>query len=116
MPRFNPDHKILLDDLLLNHPFVRPGKMFGYPAYYVGKKLCICLYEEGVGLKLPAPTAARLLETDPNIIPFQPMGKAKMREWVQINVSRSEEYRQYMSVFEESIAYLRSQEENHVKS
>ena len=27
--------------------------MFGFPAYYVGKKLCICLYEQGVGVKLP---------------------------------------------------------------
>ncbi|RPH98155.1 MAG: hypothetical protein EHM72_13010 [Calditrichaeota bacterium] len=111
MPSFNPDHKIVLDELLLNHPFVRPGVMFGYPAYYVGKKLCICLYEEGVGLKLPVQTVARLLQTEQNIVPFQPMGKAKMREWVQINVGRSEEYRQYMPIFEESIAYLRSQAE-----
>jgi hypothetical protein len=111
MPGYNHKHKTVLDELLLNHPFIRPGVMFGYPAYYVGKKLCICLYEEGVGVKVPALTAARLLETDHNIIPFQPMGKAKMREWVQINVGRSEEYRQYMPIFEESIAYLRSQAE-----
>jgi len=47
--------------------------MFGFPAYYVGKKLCICLYEQGVGVKLPEASAARLLEVDQNVIPFQPL-------------------------------------------
>ena len=106
---FNPDHKAVLDDLLLGHPLVRPGKMFGYPAYYVGRKLCICLYEQGVGVKLPEKTAAQLLQTDKNVIPFQPLGKPKMREWVQINLSRSEDYRQYRAVFDESISYLAGQ-------
>ena len=82
MANFYPEHKAVLDDLLLGHPLVRPGKMFGFPAYYVGRKLCICLYEQGVGVKLPEQSAARLLRTDPNAIPFQPMGRFKMREWV----------------------------------
>jgi hypothetical protein len=103
---YNPDHKAALDALLLDHPGVRPGKMFGYPAYYAGEKLAICLYEEGVGVKLPAPSAAALLEADPNVIPFQPLGRPKMREWVQINLDRSEDYHQYAAVFDESIRYL----------
>jgi hypothetical protein len=106
MARFNPKHKAVLDDLLLRHPLVRPGKMFGFPAYYAGGKLCICLYEQGVGVKLPEQSAARLLQTDPNAIPFQPMSKAKMREWVQINLNRSEDYRQYASVFEQAIQHV----------
>ena len=87
MANFNPNHKIVLDDLLLRNPLVRSGKMFGYPGYYVGKKLCICLYEQGVGVKLPEKSAVQLLETDGNVIPFQPLGKAKMREWIQINLA-----------------------------
>jgi hypothetical protein len=108
---FNPEHKAVLDDLLLGHPHVRSGKMFGFPAYYAGKRLCICLHEQGVGVKLPEPSAAKLLETDQNIIPFRPMGKPKMREWVQINLNRSEDYRQYAPVFEESIRHLLAQQE-----
>ena len=111
MADFNLEHKAVLDDMLLSHPLVRPGKMFGFPAYYAGKKLCICLYEQGAGLKLPERSAARLLETDPNAVPFQPLGKSRMREWVQINLSRSEEYRRYEAVFEESIQYVFAQQE-----
>jgi hypothetical protein len=107
---FNPEHKAVLDDLLLSQPNVRSGKMFGFSAYYAGKKLCICLYEQGVGVKLPAQTAAKLLETDQNAVPFQPMGKSRMREWVQINLSRSEDYRQYQVVFEESIQHVLAQQ------
>ena len=39
------------------------------------------------------------------------MGKPKMREWVQINLSRSEDYRQYEAVFEESIRHVLAQQE-----
>ncbi len=109
MIEYNPEHRAVLDDMLLIEPNVRPGKMFGYPAYYVGGKLAICLYEQGVGVKVPEESAMRLLETDPNITPFQPLGKRKMREWVQINLSNSEDYRQYQPVFDESVQYVLSQ-------
>jgi hypothetical protein len=108
--KFNPEHKAVLDDLLLGYAHVRAGKMFGFPAYYAAKKMCICLYEEGVGIKLPAQSVARMLEQDPLVIPFQPMGKHVMREWVQINLDRSEDYRRYQSVFEESIGYVLAQQ------
>jgi hypothetical protein len=111
MANFNPEHKFILDEMLLGHPHIRPGKMFGFPAYYVGKKLCICLYEGGVGVKLPEVSAMSLLKLDPNIVPFQPLGKPKMREWIQINLDRSEDYRQYQSVFDESIHFLLMQQE-----
>lgn len=108
MADFNPRHKEILDDLLLQVPIVRSGKMFGFPAYYVGKKLCICLYEQGVGVKVPEATAARLLLEDAHITRFQPLGKPPMRQWVQINLECSEDYRQYWHVFDESIRHVAS--------
>jgi hypothetical protein len=110
MADFNPEHKVVLDDLLLTHDLLRAGQMFGYPAYYAGKKLCICLYENGVGLKLPAASAQKLLDEDPNVTSFQPLGRPRMREWVQINLDNSADYRRYLPVFEESIRYLLSQQ------
>ena len=110
MVNFNSEHKAVLDELLLGHPLVRAGKMFGFPAYYAGKKLCICLYEQGVGVKLPEQTVAKLLEQDQNTIPFQPMGKPRMREWIQINLSDSQDYRKYEPVFDESIHHVWAQQ------
>lgn len=106
MADYNPDHKAVLDKLLLGYPDVRAGRMFGYPAYYVGRRLSACLYQEGVGIKLPAGTVTRLLDEDPNAIPFQPLGRPKMREWVQINLNHSQDYHAYLPLFEESIRFL----------
>ena len=108
MVAYNQAHQAILDDLLLGDPRIHPGKMFGYPAYYAGDKLAICLYEEGVGLKVPESLAAKLVETDQNVVPFQPLGRPKMREWVQINLRDSKSYLQYQSVFEESIRFVLS--------
>ncbi len=110
MEKFSVNHKAVLDDLLLDNAHVKAGKMFGYPAYYAGEKLCICLYEKGVGVKVPETTASDLLKRDNNIIPFQPMGKPKMREWIQINLKDSEEYRNYEDIFQTSINYLLKQQ------
>jgi hypothetical protein len=111
MANFNLEHKAVLDDLLLGKSYVRPGKMFGFPAYYAGKKLCICLYEQGIGVKLPEQSATKLLAVDRNVVPFQPLGRPKMREWIQINLSDSEDYKQYQTVFDESIRHVMTQQE-----
>lgn len=108
--KFSKNHKAILDALILKKANVKAGKMFGYPAYYAGKKLCICLYEEGVCVKVPETIASALLERDKNVIPFQPMGKPKMREWIQINLKDSGEYRNYEKVFQQSINYLLEQQ------
>jgi hypothetical protein len=108
MISFSEKHKLVLDEMLLTNPLIRPGKMFGYPAYYVGKKLCISLYEQGVGIKLPEESVKKLLVSDPNVVSFEPMGRPKMREWIQINLDRSEDYRRYQIVFDESIQHVLS--------
>lgn len=110
---FNANYKSILDDLLLGLPGVQPGKMFGYPAFYAGEKLSICLVGEGVGLKLPAERVDQLLAEDPSTSPFQPLGRRKMREWLQINAACAEDLPDYLPVFQESIQYvLQLQEES----
>ena len=105
---FNHEQKNVLDQMLLNHPLVKTGKMFGYPAYYVNKKLCICLYEDGVGLKLPESSVQKILAEDSYVTHFHPLGKPKMREWIQINLPSAEAYWSYKNIFEESINYVYS--------
>jgi len=108
MPRaqFNLKHKEVLDTFLLDIPFVKPGKMYGHPAYYVGGKLFASLYMEGVCVKVPEPLVKELLKRD-GIVPFEPMGR-KMREWVQINRNKSKDYIKDKEIFEKSIEYVAS--------
>ena len=102
---FNREHKEVMDSFLLAVPGVSPGKMFGYPAYYLNRRLFACLYEDGVGVKVPAKLADDLIGQE-GIIPFQPMGKAKMKEWIQINRENSAQYLNDQGIFEESIRFV----------
>jgi len=81
--------------------------MFGYPAYYFGRKLFACLYEDGVGIKVPQELAKELMGKE-GIVPFEPMGKAKMREWIQINRKESSDYLRDQHIFHSSIEFVSS--------
>jgi hypothetical protein len=104
-PAFNPQNKEVLDAILLQVPGVVAGTMFGYPAYYVNKKLFACLYEEGVGIKVPEKVADSLVGKK-GIIRFQPKGRKPMKEWIQINHERSEDYRMDEEILMISIEYV----------
>jgi len=93
--------------MLPNLTDVTGGKMFGYPAYYIHGKLFACIFEDGVGIKLPEDVAAGLL-TNAQAVPFQPMGRPKMREWVRIDHQSSEDYRHDEAVFLRSIEFVGS--------
>ncbi len=105
--KFNVDHKRVLDSILLNTPGVVPGKMFGYPAYYINKKLFACVYDNGVGIKIPENKAKDLIGKK-GIIHFQPLGRQKMREWIQINREKSEDYLKDQEIFDVSIKFVSS--------
>jgi hypothetical protein len=104
---FNARHKEVLDSVLLQIPGVVAGTMFGYPAYYTGGKLFACLYGEGVGIKVPGQVADSLVGQE-GIIRFQPLGRRPMKEWIQINRERSEDYRKDKGIFRISIDYVSS--------
>jgi len=104
---FNVEYKKILDSFLLKTPGVVSGKMFGYPAYYINNKLFACLYENGVGIKIPEDKANELIGKK-GIVHFQPLGRAKMREWIQINRERSEDYLKDQEIFDFSIKFVSS--------
>jgi hypothetical protein len=104
---YNATHKKVLDSLLLKIPIVKSGKMFGYPAYYVDKKLFACVYGDAVGVKVPEVLATKLLQRD-DITYFQPLGRRRMREWIQIEKDRSMDYSNDSDIFFASIEYVAS--------
>ena len=105
-PGFRADVVDMLARLLAQRPEVRPGKMFGFPAFYTGGKLFACVYGDGVGLKLPE-VKVRKLDGKPGIGPFRPYGMARMREWVQITRNRAGDHAADAKLFQASIAYVR---------
>jgi hypothetical protein len=103
---FEIQRKAVLDCLLLGRFRVVAGKMFGYPAYYINRKLFACIYGKGVGVKIPAELAKELLSRQ-RVVPFQPWGKPQMREWVQINRPTAADYQNDIDIFRASIEFVR---------
>jgi len=104
--QFNLKHKEVLDTFLLEMPFVKSGKMYGHPAYYVGGKLFASLFMEGVCVKVPEKLKNELIDGK-DIVQFEPMGR-KMREWILINRKKSEDYLKDKDIFEKSLEYVAS--------
>lgn len=104
---FNPEIKAVLDQFLLGIPGVTAGTMFGYPAYYIRGKLFACVYESGVGIKVPEKTAKNLAGM-PGFSFFQPLGRAKMKAWIFLERSDPEDYAKELPLFTTSIEYVSS--------
>jgi hypothetical protein len=104
---YNPEQKVTLDRLLLDHPEVSAGVVFGLPCYKVNGMVFATLYGEGVGIKLPEARVRELLE-QPGVVPFRPFGRNRSKEFVQINHENSEDYQHDHSLFEEAMCYVAS--------
>jgi len=104
---FNQEHKEVIDALLLQIPGVDPGRMFGYPAYYKDGKMFACIYGNGVAIKIPKDRVDSLVGQG-GIVRFRPMGRRQMKEWIQIDRERSEDYRNDLEILKISIDYVSS--------
>lgn len=102
-PGYRPEVERVVADLVTDLSGVRPGKMFGFPAFYVERRLFACIYGEGVGLKLPEETIRDL--HGPHIAPFQPYGRPPMREWIEIRRARATDYHLDADLFRQAATF-----------
>jgi hypothetical protein len=102
-------HKAVLDMLLLQIPGVEAGEMSGLAAYFINKRMFACICNGGVGIRLPASTAANLQFSNQNVFPFQPKGIPSTREWVQLNHEDSASYEKDKDLFLASVEFVKTQ-------
>ncbi len=100
--------KAQIDALLLKLPGVSARKINGLDAYFVSDKMFACISGRGVGLRLPAATAAELQFSRDNVVPFQPAGMASSREWIQINRAEAAEYEKDLQLFQASLEFVKA--------
>lgn len=96
-----------LEKILLKDPRVTLGKMFGYPGYFVNRKLFACVYENAIGFKLPQKEVEELI-LNPSYAYFCPLGRKPMKEWIQISPQDPKEVRNYEDKFQDSINFVES--------
>ena len=99
-------HKQVMDELLLEIPFTEGGNAFGYPAYKNGSKTFCFVGGEGISIKLPKAQIVDLIENFDAFHPFYPVEGILWKGWVSIVYENSNDYRQHLDLFEESIAFV----------
>jgi hypothetical protein len=103
-----PSRKAQIDALLLKLPGVSARKIHGLDAYFVSDKMFACISGRGIGLRLPAATAAELQFARDNVVPFQPAGMASSREWIQIDRADAAEYEKDLELFQASLEFVKA--------
>ena len=100
--------KAQIDALLLKLPGVSARKIHGLDAYFVSDRMFACISGRGIGLRLPAATAAELQFARDNVVPFQPAGMASSREWIQIDRAEASEYEKDLDLFRASLEFVKA--------
>ena len=77
---FRSDLQTYLIEFADQHRGVRLGKMFGLPAIYVGRRLVVCLMENGIIVRLPTDIATREIR-EKRGKPYSRRGR-EMGSWV----------------------------------
>src|SRR5262249_57329137 len=84
--------KAQIDAVLLKLHGVVAKKINRLDAYFVNDRMFACISGQGIGLRLPAATATDLQFSRDNVVPFEPGGVPRSREWIQINRAEATEY------------------------
>jgi hypothetical protein len=106
-PPAEPTRKEQIDAVLLKLPGVSARKINGLDAYFVADKMFACISGNGIGIRLPVPTATELQFSRENVTSFSPGGVASTREWIQIDRADAAEYEKDLELFEASIDFVK---------
>lgn len=99
--------KEITDQLFLGLDPIDEGKMFGYPGYYINRKLVCTVFEDSVCLKLPLKRVESLVN-EPGISQYMAMGNRRMKEWILIKRPNPKDYLKDKKLFLEAHAYVLS--------
>lgn len=78
---FRTDLQPFLTDFIEHHRGLRTGRMFGLPAGYAGRRMFVCLVEDGLIVKLPERIAKEELRRG-NATAFTRRGRPS-RAWIK---------------------------------
>ena len=96
-----------IDALLLRLPGVSARKISDLDAFFVNDKMFACISGNGVGLRVPAPTASELQFSRSDVVSFQPRGMSSTREWIQIDRADAADYEQDLELFRASLEFVK---------
>lgn len=102
---------LTLEELVHDNPLFRLGKIMGHKGVYVGRKLAVFCFEDGLGIKVLKEDAEKIVKQNQDCRPFSPMG-SQMNGWVVLTLDNAEDYKGHPLVLN---AFILAGKENIVK-
>jgi hypothetical protein len=100
---FRADLQPFLAEFIELHRGLRIGRMFGLPAGYAGRKLFVCLMEDGLIVKLPEHVAKTEVRSGKAVM-FSRQGKPS-KSWVKYKPRTAREASRLAPILEVSARY-----------
>ena len=86
---------------------VTQGTMFGVPAFLVDGRVFACVWDDGVGLRLPTEAAQTVVGLQ-GLESFTPFGRSPMRGWIQRDCIDAPEFTATRKLCDAACAYVRA--------
>jgi hypothetical protein len=81
--------------------------MFGVPAFYVGGRVFVCVWGDGVGLRLPTEVAQSVVGLT-GLRSFTPLGRTPMRGWIQRDCTDEPQFTSTLALSDAAYEYVRT--------
>jgi hypothetical protein len=101
---FRADLQPFLADFIDHHRGLRRGRMFGLPAGYAGRKMFVCLIEDGLIVKLPEQLAREEVRSG-NAAPFARRGRPS-KAWIKYVPATAREAHRLAPLLELAARYV----------
>lgn len=105
--RWRPDLLEAMTTWFGERPDVTQGMMFGVPAFFVAGRLFVCVWGDGVGLRLPTDIAQTVVGLA-GLKSFTPLGRSPMRGWIQRDCTDVPGFTASRALCEAGYEYVRS--------
>jgi hypothetical protein len=101
---FRSDLQPFLADFIDHHRGLRIGRMFGRPAGYAGRKMFVCLMDDGLIVKLPEQVAKHEVR-DGSAEVFMRNGRPS-RSWIKYSPRTARDAGRLASILEVAARYV----------
>jgi hypothetical protein len=101
---FRSDLQRFLADFIEHHRGLRIGRMFGRPAGYAGRRMFVCLIDDGLIVKLPVHVAKEELRGG-RAAPFTRTGRPS-RSWIKYTPRHARDAQALAPILEVAARYV----------
>ena len=104
MPKYNPEHETVMNNMMKSVPNATSEKMFGFPVYKTNGTMAVSVKPEGIIAKVGEKRAQELIGK-PGVNVYEPQKGRVWKDWVLL----TDNFDANKAVFSDAINYVSKQ-------